>query len=329
MGYEDRDYFQSKPKFEFSAGLLNGTKGLMIAVIAGFVAALVISDSLNYADPEFWSAVGAGSDKQLLGLRLFVLTPDSIIPVRSEFHPGYWKLLTHWLVAPTLFAALLNVIFVYFVGRLVEQLFGTKRYLILFIAACVGSGLLASVTDPWLVGAKYSVIMGPGGGIFACFITPVWIAPNQKSFFGWKLRSVILGMVIFMAGLSLLMGMVGSGPAVLSPTQLIWGAAIGAGYMFYLAKRGRVPSVDGTRMEEDVEPWQKQGYLADRDGKAFDERKFLATAEQQRKSEDKALEQKKADQQKLDAILEKISASGIGSLSRAEKKFLDAQSKKK
>ena len=331
MGYEDRDYFQSKPKFEFSSGLMNGTKGLLIAVIAAYISALVISDSLNYADEAFWRAVGAANPKPLLGFQLFVLTPDAVVPFLDGYHAGYWKLLTHWIVPPSLFAALLDVVFIYFVGRLVEQLFGTKRFLILFLVGCIGSGFLASLVDWSLVGARYSVIMGPSGGIFACFITPVWIAPNQKSFFGWKLRNVVLGMIAFFGGLSVLLAVANTGsPAVLSPTQLIWGAGIGAVFMLYLKKRGRVPSVaGGYQQEENLQEWEKPGYLNKYEDKPFDERKFAATADKQRKAEEKELERKKGDQAKLDAILEKISEKGITSLSRSEKKFLDSQSKKK
>ena len=190
------------------------------------------------------------------------------------------------------------------------------------------SGLFAWLVDPWLIGAKYSVIMGPSGGIFACFITPVWIAPSQKSFFGWKLRNVVLGMIVFFAGLSLVLALVSPGPAVLSPTQLIWGAGAGALYMLYLKKRGRVPSVAGGYQQESLQPWEKPGYLNDYEDKPFDERKFKDAADKQRDAEVKALERKQADQKKLDAILEKISAKGITSLSRSEKKFLDDQSRK-
>ncbi|MCB9894224.1 MAG: rhomboid family intramembrane serine protease [Planctomycetes bacterium] len=330
MAYDDRDYFQSKPKFEFSSGLHAGTKGLMIAIIAGFIAALVISDSLEYAGAEFWTNVATGNEKAQLGYDLFVLVPWNVIPIRDAFQPGYWKLLTHWLVAPGLITAIIDVIFIYMLGRMLEQLFGTKRYLALFIGACVLSGLLSALVDGWIVGDKISVIMGPSGGLIACLMAPVWIAPHQKSILGWPLRNVTLGLVAIFSAFALLMGVFGKGPAVNSPTQLIWGAAIGAGYMLWLKKRGRVPSVaGGVQNEENLQPWEKPGYLNDYSEKPFDEREFLATASKQRDEEEKAIKQRAGDKEKLDKLLEKISASGIDSLTRKERKFLDEQSKKK
>lgn len=330
MGYEDRDYFQSKPKFEFSAGLHKGTKGLMIALVAAFIAAIVVSDFFAFTSPEFWATLAAANEKARLGYQLFVLAPQNVIPVGGSFDPGHWKLLTHWLVAPGIISAIIDVVMVYFVGRMLEQLFGTRRFLLLLISACVLSGLLAALVDGWLVGEKISVIMGPSGGIIACFMAPVWIAPRQKSIFGWPLRNAVLGLVAVFAVIALLSGLFGEGPAVISPTQLIWGAALGAGYMTWLKKRGRVPSIAGGFQQEDnLQPWEKPGYLNSYEEKSFDERKFLATADKQRKEEDKALEQRQKDKARLDEILEKISRQGINSLSRAERKFLDEQSKKK
>jgi membrane associated rhomboid family serine protease len=329
MGYEDRDYFKSKPKFELTSGLHKGTKLLIIALIAAYIAALVISDQLEFARLDFWDAVRFGNEKALLGYSLFVLTPMNVIPVRGSFDPGHWKLLTHWLVAPGLIAVIIDVIAIYFVGKMIEQLFGTRRFVLLFLAGCVISGLLAALVDGWLVPGKTVVIMGPSGGLVAGLITPVWIAPRQKSFLGWELRWVLLSLIGIFVVFSLVMALVGK-DVVQSPTQLAWGAAVGALYMLWLKKRGQVPSVaGGYQQEENLEPWEKQGYLNDYKEKPFDEGKFLEAAEKQRKTEAKALDDSQKDREKLDEILAKISRSGVGSLTRAEKKFLDAQSKKK
>ncbi|MBZ0136455.1 MAG: rhomboid family intramembrane serine protease [Planctomycetes bacterium] len=330
MGYDDRDYFQSKPRFEFSSGLHGGTKALMIALIAAFIGGLVLGDTTEFASDKFWLAVYLPVDKQQLAYRLFVLAPHNIIPVREAFEPGHWKLLTHWLVAPTLISAVVEVIFVYFVGRMIERLFGTRRFLVLFIGGAVFAGLMASLADPWIVGGRISVIMGATGGLIAGYMTTVWIAPRQKSVFGWPLRNVVLGVTGAICLVSVLMGVFGGGEfAALSPTQPIWGAVFGAGYMLVARKRGRVPAIaGGFQQDEQLEEWQKQGYLHDYKESEFDEKKFKAVADKQRDEELTNAKQRRGDQEKLDAILEKISQSGISSLTRKEKKFLDEQSKK-
>jgi membrane associated rhomboid family serine protease len=328
MGYEDRDYFKSKPKFELTSGLHKGTKLLIIALVAAYIAALVISDQLEFAKLDFWDAVRFGNEKAVLGYQLFVLTPANVIPVHGKFEPGHWKLLSHWLVAPGIIPVIIDVVVIYFVGKLIEQLFGTRRFLLLFVAGCVISGLMASLMDGWLVPGKQVVIMGPSGGLVAGLITPVWIAPRQKSLLGWEMRWVILGMVGIFVVFSLLMAVLGN-EVVQSPTQLAWGAAVGALYMVWLKKRGRVPRVDGSQQEEKLEPWEKAGYLTDREGKPFDESKYFEVAAKQEHDERMKAADQQHEKQRLDAILAKISEKGIGSLTRNEKKFLDAQSKRK
>lgn len=330
MGYEDRDYFQSKPKFEFSSGLHAGTKGLMIALIVCYIGGLIAADNTEFTDQRFWDAVKFPVEQQLWAYRVFVLIPQNVVP-SGGFDPGYWKLLTHWLVAPGLISAIIEVIFVYFVGKMLEQLFGTRRFLTLFIGGCVVSGLLAALIDPLLVGSRFSVIMGATGGLVACYVTVLWIAPNQKSFFGWKTKHVVIGIVAAISLVSLLMGVFGGNEsATLTPTQPVWGAAFGALYMVIAKKRGRVPSITGgfQQQDEHLEEWQKPGYMHDYKDKDFDEKKFKAVADKQRDDEDKAVVQRRAAKEKLDAILEKISEEGMTSLSRKEKKFLDEQSKK-
>ena len=330
MGYEDRDYFQSKPKFEFSSGLHAGTKGLIIALIVCYIGGLIAADNTEFTALSFWDAVGFGVEQQRFAYQVFVLIPQNIIPV-DGFDPGYWKLLTHWLVGATLISAIIEVIFVYFVGKMIEQLFGTRRFLTLFIGGCVFAGLMASLADPWIVRGRVSVIMGATGGLIAGYMTVLWIAPNQKSIFGWKMKNVVLGIVGIISLISVLMGVFGGNEvATLSPTQPIWGAAFGAIYMTIAKARGRVPSVTGgfQQQDEHLEEWQKPGYMHDYKEKDFDEKKFSAVADKQRDDELKAAKQRHGDKEKLDAILEKISQNGITSLSRKEKKFLDEQSKK-
>jgi membrane associated rhomboid family serine protease len=329
MAYDDRDYFQSKPKFEFSSGLHKGTKGLLIALIAAYIGGLIAADTTQFTDETFWRGVYFPVDRQLMAYRIFVLVPHNVIPVRGEFDPGYWKLLTHWLVAPGLISVFIEVIFVYFVGKMLEGLFGTRRFLTLFIGGAVFAGLLAALVDPWLVGGRVSVIMGATGGLVAGYMTTIWIAPRQRSIFGWPLRNVVLGVVGAICLVSVLMGIFGGNElATLSPTQPIWGAGFGAIYMLIARARGRVPSIEGGFQQESLEEWQKPGYLHGYKDGGSEERKFKALADKQRDTEDNAARQRRADKERLDAILEKISSSGLTSLTRKEKKFLDEQSKK-
>jgi len=325
MGYEDRDYFQSKPKFELSAGLRPATKGLMIAVIASYLIALIVGNNTNFADPAFWLSTGAGGPMWIR--RIAVLTSFDTVPWLKGFAPGYWKLLTHWLVPPDLLRCILDVVSVFFAGRMLEELFGSRRYLLLFAAFGVVSGLLASLTDHFILGDRFSVIMGPVGAVFGLFITVAWIAPHQRTFLGWKLRPFALGLIGIFGVLGLVTALASGAPVVASPTQLLWGAACGAAYMTFLKSRNRVPSLAPGSYQE---AWNKRNNLPE---DVDDISRAIASArkedEKDREAADKRKTEAGANQQKLDAILEKISKQGISSLSRGEKAFLDQQSKRR
>lgn len=329
MAYDDRDYFQSKPKFEPASGLPNGAKGLMIAVVAAYVVSIIVGNVTGYTGDEYWRAWSAGTDQARNAYNFYVLIPQNIIPAHGSFDPQHWKLLTHWLFPSGIFTAVLDVLMIYFAGRLIEPLFGTRRYLTLFVAACVVSGALAALVDPWLVGGeKVSLIMGPTGGIFGVFMTMLWIAPEQKSFFNLKIKHIILGGLGIFVAINLLTGVLGSGVATNSPTQLLFGAGVAAAYMMYLRKQGRVPSfAGGVQQGEPKQAWEEEGYMHGYRDDVADEAKFNKVANKQRKDEDKRRRQRKTDKEKLDAILDKISRESMTALTRAEKKFLDKQSK--
>lgn len=325
MGYEDRDYFQSKPRFELSPGVNPATKVTMIAIVACYLIALIVGNQTNFASAEFLASANAGGP--LWVLRLVVLTPMDTNSWASGFSPGYWKILTHWLVPASLFGCLMDAIGVYFVGRMVEELFGTRRFVLLFVAACVLSGLMATFTDPLILGNRTGVVMGPVGGAVAMFLSVAWIAPHQRTFFGWQLRPVVFGLIGVFVVLNIVTGLVGSEAVVRSPTQLLWGAVFSAVYMSVLKARGKVPSPAPGSFQE---AWNKRGNLPENVDPVL---RSLAEARKQEEKDRAEAEKRRqaegADQQRLDAILEKISKQGISSLSRGEKSFLDAQSKRR
>jgi membrane associated rhomboid family serine protease len=269
---------------------------------------------------EFFTASAEGGPR-LVRLAV-VLTSDNVAIWAPGFDPGQWKLLTHWLVAPGLLAAVLDVLCVYFAGRMVEELFGTRRFTLLFIAACVLAGLLAGLVDPLLMGQSRSVIMGPAAGAFAAFTTLAWIAPNQRSMLGFRMRPMVLTIVGVVCGLNLVMGLLDKDPFVRSPTQLLFGVALSAGYMTYLKARGKLPGLAPGSYQDGREGAESDPVAAS----LAQARKEIEQAQIERERERAARD---ADQQKLDAILAKISTQGIGSLSRGEKSFLDSQSRKR
>jgi membrane associated rhomboid family serine protease len=318
MGYEDRDYFKSKARFEPSLALPPATRGLMIAVAACYILGLIAANNTSLTDPEFWALAAQPDSQQSLLVRLAVLTPGAVAPWGETFAPRPWVLLTHWLIPVSLFAAVVDVLLIFFAGRLVEPLLGGRRYLLMFVSVCVFAGLLAALTDPLIVRGRQSVIMGPTAGVFAVYAAMIWIAPNQPALFGLTLKRLVLIVLALVLGLKLVWAFSG-GVAVASPTQIAWGAGLAAAYMSYLNRAGRVPSLEALSVRTPTEPresWEREAAEA-----AAEARKLEAERDARRAAEAR-------DRAKLDALLEKISREGMHSLTRAERKFLDEQAQK-
>ncbi|MCC7509381.1 MAG: rhomboid family intramembrane serine protease [Planctomycetes bacterium] len=338
MGYEDRDYFRAKPRFELSRGVGPATLGLIITVVAGFISGLVVSDTIQYVGSlktasvaEFWAASAVEGRQAWWARKLFVLTASDITPWVQGYSPGYWKAATSWLVAPGIFSAVLDTIFVYFAGKSLEEPLGRRRFLLLFIGACVAANLMAGFSDALIQpGRQQVVIMGCGPGVVACFVGLLWILPNQRSIGGWPLKRVMAVVIGVLLAINVMMALFAGGEIGVSPTQLLWGAAFGAVFMQALKNKGALPKVG---VEAADEPWSKRGYLHtydDEDPAAAKQRdRERKTLEKIEREAARQAEAAAAEKGQLDAILAKISASGITSLTRGEKKFLDSQSKRK
>ncbi len=324
MGYEDRDYFQSKPKFELSPGVDPATKGLLIVLVSVFVGALIAANSMDFASAEF---LDGGSSNASWVARIFVLTSADVAPWARGFAPGHWKLATHWLLSGNIVGLVFDCMGVFFIGRMVEELFGTRRYILLLVVACALSGLLAGLLDPLLVPGRTSVILGPSGGLIAMMVSVAWIAPHQRTIMGWQLRPLVLGLAGILAGLSLLTGVFSGGAVTRSPSQLLCGLLLGVGYMSFLKSRGRIPAPAPGSF---TEAWNRRG------NKPEDVDPVARALIENRKADEKekAETEKRragidADQKRLDGILDKISREGIAALSRSDRTFLDDQSKKR
>src|SRR5690606_35607151 len=194
-------------------------------------------------------------------------TASDIAPWVSGYSPGYWKLLTSWIVAPSLLVALIDAFIVYFVGKSMESALGTRRFLALFVGSCALSALFAGVVDPLLMpGAREIVVMGPAGGIAAALVGVVGIAPNRPWIMNWPMKRVMLVLLGLLLAFNLIMPLVSGADIRLSPTRMLWAAGIGALFMLHLKNQGRLPRLDaGPSHAENKEPWSSEPAWRDAD----------------------------------------------------------------
>ena len=326
MAYDDRDYFQSRPRMEFATTFGRGATGLLIAVATVYLVGIVVGDTSSVVDQDFLRAAVSERSGAWTVYSLFVLTPgDVAVWIDRGIAPAQpWKVLTHWLLPPSMFTALLDCVLLYFVGRTLESLFGTRRFVLLFAGFGIAAGLMSGLVDPLLVPDRSVVISGPAPAIMGFAATFIWIAPEQRSIFGWRLKNVTLLLLAVIVGMSLASGVFSDAGVVQSPTHTLFGILAAAGYMAYLKSRGAVPAV-ATRMEPERESWKDPAiHDAASDHPSIVRRKERALKAAQRKAAEEA-----AEKARVDEILDKVSREGVNSLSRKERNILDDWGKKK
>jgi membrane associated rhomboid family serine protease len=132
---------------------------LISAMIAGFVLQLVMSSPFVRSGARFEE--------------LFALSPGAL-----KIGWG-WTLLTHALLHSTefIFHLLFNVLTLYFLGRELLPMLGSKRFLGLFAAATIVSGLTWSALH-WRTGNE--TLIGATAAVEAMFIVFACFFPNQQ-----------------------------------------------------------------------------------------------------------------------------------------------------
>ncbi|HET8735674.1 MAG TPA: rhomboid family intramembrane serine protease [Pricia sp.] len=230
-----------------------------------------------------------------------------------------WSLVTYSFLHGGIFHILWNMYILWVAGRILLNLFDGKRFLNIYFLGVILGGLLFLLSYnifPALMGQKTSLI-GASAGVMAVLIFVCTYIPNQEVrliFFNVKLWQIGVFVVLMDLVQIPLGGNVGGRLAHLGGAflgyvyarQLFKGTDIGAGFSKIIGgiadmfkSSGKAPRKSGkkTRMKT-----------------VYRKRNSTTAAAPGTGKED--------HQQKIDAILDKISKSGYESLSKAEKDYL-------
>ena len=286
---ENNRNFLSELKHELLKGKL--THRLIIINVAVFILIQV------------WLAIG-----RLGG------APDDIIYHIFTLDPNFTRLLYHpWGILTSIFShfdfihLLFNMVFLYFAGKIYEDIFDSKRLLITYIIGGVFGGIAEIIIQSLFFPLKESaLIVGASGSIMAIFVAVAFHSPNMKvQLFGrFSIR------LYFVALFFLIQDIIGIGKNDgIAHFAHLGGAIFG------------VLSVQNSTLLNRIET----GFTSLFKGK------FGTSKKQQPKSRFKSNEdynQERREQQiQTDKILDKISKGGYESLTKQEKDFLFKQSK--
>ncbi len=218
----------------------------------------------------------------------------------------YWRFIGFQFLHADLQHLIFNMIGLYFFGPLVEQYLGGKRYLAFYLLCGIFGAVLYLVLNlagyvvgeeiPFLlVNDPASQLIGASAGVFGILIAGAFLAPNVKVLVFFILPMKLSTMAYLLVGFSLFT-MFSNGSNAGGETAHLGGALAG----WYFIRN----------------PHHLNGFF-DFLGKADPTSKHFAWRE------------KKASQEEVDRILDKIHSKGLQSLNSKEKKILHDASKKR
>jgi|GEM_PF-6583060 len=322
MGYEDREYFRKEER--------PGMKRVSVGPI---------TRALLFALPILYFAVGFSVDELgetgkkaaiAEGMRDLVLQGWALIP-SAGLGPAPWQILSAPLIQTDLISVLVTcLVSIWFVGSQLEKLMKPRDYLIFLAACAVLPFIPAALIDPLLV--EHPVSMGTAPLGMALLFAASRLLGKTPAFFGLRTSTIVWVIFALNVGFAwfsyrearipfdaeLLIKPIDSVPALLSA------AAIGWFGMNWMMKRGRVV-LAAEEKEDDHIAYARQ-FRVDEDapsaGRQAEDVKLREREARERKREND-------EQERVDALLDRISTSGISSLSAKEKRFLERISKKK
>jgi membrane associated rhomboid family serine protease len=228
-----------------------------------------------------------------------------------------WGLVTSIFAHFSLWHFVLNMLFLYFSGKMFEQLFDAKRLWYTYLFGGIAGGILEIIAHAIFPALQNShiVIVGASGSIMAIFMALAFYRPNLNvMLFGlFPVRLIFLALFFLLSDLISL----GMNDGVAHFAHL-GGAIFGALSIRNLGNKNNIMNF--------IQRW---GDSLSKSIKSI----FKGSSKQPKRSnsrmktdEEYNLE-KKSKQEKIDQILDKISKSGYESLTRQEKDFLFNQSK--
>ncbi len=214
---------------------------------------------------------------------------------------------------------LFNMMFLYFAGQLYEQLFGAKKLLNIYILGGIVGGLLEIIAHeifPTLSNSQ-TIIVGASGSIMAIFMSVAMYRPTTKI----MLFGVLPVSIMLLAGLYFVYDLLSLG----MPDGTAHFAHIGGGIIGILTIKTMDKSSNiltrFTHFTDKVFLLFKRDFFSKKT-------KFKVERGGRPLTDEEFIERKKANQARVDSILDKISKSGYESLTSKEKEFLFQQSNK-
>jgi membrane associated rhomboid family serine protease len=276
----------------------SGYLGLPVAIRAIItlnVAVFIFQAFLGILSPAYSSAL----------VRAFAFYPEWYTAL---FQP--WRMVTYMFLHGGVFHILFNMLWLWWMGRAVEQTLGPRTFTVIYMGAGIGGALL-DVLFAQFLGINY--VIGASGAVFGIMVAFAMLYPTMPIMLFLlppiEARYVVAGLI----ALNLLLLNGGDGVA---HVVHLGGAAIG--YMLMKAQN------KGYELSRWILPFEQFWYRL----KGVYQKQKTQTRNSNMYSVSDVEIIDESDQSELDEILEKISQKGYDGLTKEEKRKLFELSKK-
>jgi membrane associated rhomboid family serine protease len=252
--------------------LTRATRRLLIVNSAIYAVSFVVF----LASKDAWAAI-----ERTLGLRPAAWTATfPLVPIWQPLTYGFLHSVTD------IFHILLNLLTLYFFGTMLEEMIGTRRFVLAYFSAQLAGALFFLV--PGVLGLESGVAIGASGAVYGVMVAMATLRPRQRVLF--LFIPVTLGFL-----------------ALVFLAITLFGAALqwkehGGGGVAHLVHLGGIA----------------YGFLAVKTRLIFADP--LAALARSRAARE--VERRQSDDARVDQILEKINREGMSALSRGEREFL-------
>ncbi|SEA11799.1 rhomboid family intramembrane serine protease [Psychroflexus halocasei] len=277
------------------------------SILEKFIAINIVMFVLTFAFNTIGFLFGSSGNNLLIEWLVFPKDLSDLL-----FKP--WSILTYAFLHASIFHILSNMIVLYFSGQIFLNFYNRKKFVNFYILGAIFGALIFALSYnlfPAFQGTGKSYLIGASASVMAILVGIATKIPN------FQVRLMFLG--------NLKLWWIAAGLVALDFIQIpfgnpgghlahLGGAAIGYLYTKQLEKGNDI----GSWIESSI------NYISDFSfsSKSNPKMKTVYKNKQKKTEKKKSNLKDKNNQEKIDKILDKISSSGYGSLTKEEKDFL-------
>ncbi len=314
MGYGSRDYYRPSGLGGFSMFPPVLKKIIIVNVVVFFIQ--MIFDNLSFGGTPGWYILN----------RYFALNPIAGVDQAGQaFNFQIWQLITFQFMHGGFGHIFFNMLMLWMFGMEIENIMGSQKFLVFYLAAGIGGGLVQAFISPIFVGGGAPTI-GASAGVFGVMFAFAMYFPDRLIYLYFLIpvkAKYLIGFMVLIEFFS-----VGNQSMVAHLAHI---GGIVTAFIFIMLDRKQKINVNSwiNSFKNLFSKNKKNPY------NSFKNKTFRFTKQSDGEIQDaqffdindKSGKSKKPSQEQIDQILDKISQSGYQNLTEKEKKILFEASK--